>query len=220
MAKAPRPGLVKTRMCPPLTQQQAAELYSCMLDDVLEASRVHAGVLGLEPVVAVHPADALVEVADRAPPAFRVIAQSGGGLGARMDHAVREACAGGADRVLLRGSDNPVLSLAHVQEVARLLDSHDLVLTPDSDGGYGLVAVTRPWPGVFDHPMSTRTLLDETVSGARRRGLAVALSQACFDLDCVLDLRALDSWRRSVDDRSLCARTLDWLDEMGLQLES
>ena len=38
LAKAPRPGLVKTRMCPPLTPTEAAQLYGAMLDDILNAS--------------------------------------------------------------------------------------------------------------------------------------------------------------------------------------
>ena len=55
-AKAPRPGEVKTRMCPPLTPEQAADFYAAMLDDVLEATAEFAPRLGLAPVLAVHPA--------------------------------------------------------------------------------------------------------------------------------------------------------------------
>jgi len=73
-AKAPRPGLVKTRMAPPLSPDQAAELYSNLLDDVLEATGVFAEALGLSAVVAVHPPDACSEIALRAPRNFRVIA--------------------------------------------------------------------------------------------------------------------------------------------------
>ena len=62
-----------------------------MLDDVLEATQRHAVALGMWPVVAVHPADALAEVADRAPAGTPIIAQRGAGLGSRMDHAVRQA---------------------------------------------------------------------------------------------------------------------------------
>lgn len=215
MAKAPRPGLVKTRMCPPLTLDQAAELYACMLDDVLAATRAQAAALDLEPVVAVHPEDARAELTERVPAGFRVVAQAGAGLGARMDRAVREAFAGGASRVLVRGSDNPALSLEHLRETLQLLERHDLVLTPDRDGGYGLVALSRPAPGLFDHPMSTSTLLDDTLAGARRSGLGVALAKPCFDIDTARDLRALDAWRRSVGDPDLCPRTLAWIDGMG-----
>ena len=51
-AKRPEPGFVKTRLCPPLRPEQAAELYACMLDDVLVASARAAPALGLEPVLA------------------------------------------------------------------------------------------------------------------------------------------------------------------------
>ena len=54
-AKAPQPGRVKTRMTPPLTQQQAADLYAALLRDVLEATARFAADLSLVPVLAVHP---------------------------------------------------------------------------------------------------------------------------------------------------------------------
>lgn len=215
-AKAPRPGLVKTRMCPPLTPEQAADLYGCMLDDVLDATAEHAARLDLEPLVAVHPPDGLREVAERCPPVFRVQRQRGDGLAARMDVAVREACASGRERVIVRGSDNPAVSVDHVRELLDLLDRHDVVLTPDRDGGYGLVGVRRPIGGLFDHAMSRADLLDRTVASARERGLSVALGRACFDLDRVDDFAHLDTWRRMGGEAHTCARTIAWIENRGL----
>jgi glycosyltransferase A (GT-A) superfamily protein (DUF2064 family) len=54
-AKSPEPGRVKTRMTPPLSPVQAAELYGHLLDDVLEATAGFAGELNLQPILAVHP---------------------------------------------------------------------------------------------------------------------------------------------------------------------
>jgi hypothetical protein len=215
-AKAPRPGLVKTRMCPPLTPEQAADLYGCMLDDVLEATAGWARGLGLECVLAAHPSDALIELADRAPVEFKVVAQRGGGLAARMDHAIREACAGGFERVLLRGSDNPAMSHAHLREALALLDRHAAALTPDCDGGYGLVAVRAPIDGLFDHTMSSEGLLEATVDAARARGVEVALGAEAFDLDSIGDLARLDAWRRTGDETHICARTISWIEAHSL----
>jgi rSAM/selenodomain-associated transferase 1 len=211
-AKAPRAGLVKTRMCPPFTPEQAAELYACMLDDVLEQSARDAACLGLEPVLAVHPPDAVPELADRAPPVFRVIRQRGDGLAARMDLAAREACAAGFERVILRGSDNPMVSLRHLEVTLDLLDRHSLVLTPDRDGGYGVVGLCAPVPGLFDHEMSTVDLLASTVDRARARGTRVAIGEDSFDLDCVADLGVLRDWLDASGQRHTCARTAAWLD--------
>ena len=108
-AKQPRPGRVKTRMVPPLSPQQAADFYRELLGDVLAATIRVAAELGLAPILAVDPPAAVRELAGQAPSGFRVIAQRGGGLGERMDWAIREAAAGGVDRILLRGSDSPIL---------------------------------------------------------------------------------------------------------------
>ncbi len=216
LAKAPRPGLVKTRMCPPLTPEQAADFYACMLEDVLAASLVHARALGLEPWLAVHPTDALGEMADRAPGSFRVFRQRGEDLAVRMDWVTREACASGCERVILRGSDNPTLDLEQVRETLGLLDRHDVVLTPDRDGGYGMIGLRQPDPGLFEHEMSSNRLLDETVNAARARGLDVALGATGFDLDSIEDFALLDDWRQVRDETHMCARTVAWIEEHAL----
>lgn len=94
-AKEPRPGLVKTRMTPPLPPEIAAELYAHLLDDVLQATADAARELGFAPVLVVHPPEAVKALAERAPAGFRVSAQRGPDLGARMAVALAEAAAGG-----------------------------------------------------------------------------------------------------------------------------
>jgi rSAM/selenodomain-associated transferase 1 len=214
-AKRPEPGRVKTRLCPPFTPAQAAALYRAMLADVLEASAEMAGQAGFEPVLAVAPPDACAELARACPPAFRVVAQRGGDLAARMEWAVAEAAAGGAAPILLRGSDSPALDGAAIAEASAALDAHDLALCPDRDGGYGLVALRRPAPGLFAHPMSTRTVLDDTLLRATQQGLRVHLLRPRFDVDTVEDLRWLAELRGS-SAVERCARTCAWLDEQRL----
>jgi hypothetical protein len=214
-AKAPRPGSVKTRMTPPLTPEQAAALYGHMLDDVLETTARIVAALDLDAVLALHPAESCAELAHRAPTCFRVVAQCGTGLGERMAHAAAEAGAAGARRILLRGSDSPVLGRAHFEAALDALDEHDLVVSPDSDGGYGLVGMRAPHDGLFDHPMSTQTVLEETVANAGRLGLAVQLLESSFDLDTVEDLRELER-ARAAGRASTCPRTLAYLDGAGL----
>jgi rSAM/selenodomain-associated transferase 1 len=217
-AKAPEPGRVKTRLCPPLTPAQAAELYRCLLEDAFAESAEAAAPLGLEPVVAADPAAAGPALAALAPRGFRAVAQSGPDLGARMTHVLRQAAAAGAAGLLMRGSDSPALDRATLQEAWAALTEHDVVLVPDPDGGYGLVglgarALARgaPAPGLFDHPMSTPTVLVETVARADCLGLAVRRLAPGFDIDRHEDLRRLAAFRhRSVT--CPCPRTLAFLD--------
>ena len=214
-AKAPRVGEVKTRMTPPLAPAEAAALYTCMLDDVLEASAALAGEHGLEPVLAAHPAEACAELARRAPRAFRVVAQRGLDLGARMEWAVAEAAAGGASLVVLRGSDSPTLAAPVLRAALEALTDVDLALSPDRDGGYQLVALRRPAPGLFAHPMGTPSVLEDTLARARSLGLRARLVVPGFDLDTVDDLR----WPAEARRRGLalgCRRTLALLDDADL----
>jgi rSAM/selenodomain-associated transferase 1 len=210
-ARAPRPGQVKTRMCPPLSPDQAAALYAALLADVLDTTADLCRRLELEPVVTVHPGRACAEIARVAPPTFRVIAQRGATLAARMSWAMREAAACGASPILLRGSDSPLLDAAIVSAALEALRGADLAVSPDPDGGYNLIGVRRPVGGLFDQAMSTSKVLDDTLANARRAGLRSALLPVSFDLDTAEDLRELLRERGPSRAESLCPRTLAML---------
>lgn len=221
-AKRPAAGLVKTRLCPPLSPSQAAELYGCLLADVLEESGRAARALGLAPVVAVDPPDACAEIVAAAPSGFRAVAQRGPDLGARMAHVARTAAAAGARCALLRGSDSPTLALPALREAVQALASSDVAVSPDRDGGYGLVALgaralLRGFAGaaLFDHPMSTPTVLADTEERALRSGLRVARIAQGFDVDRFEDLQLLAAERHK-GATTACPRTLALLDAHAL----
>ncbi len=213
-AKAPRPGLVKTRMTPPFSPSQAAAFYACLLDDVLETTAESARRLGLDAVIAVYPAEACGEIARRAPPIFRVVGQCGQDLAHRMRWAVSEAAAGGFSPVLLRGSDSPALSPCTIEEALEALTGADVVISPDLDGGYNLIALRTPAPGLFDSPLSTASVLTDTLASAARLGLKARVLSGGFDLDTAADLRWLAEARRT--GTPPCPRTLSFLDEHAL----
>ncbi len=215
LAKAPRAGAVKTRLCPPFTPAEAGEFYAHLLADVLAASAELALEFRLVAIVAVHPPQACGEIARGAPAGFQVVPQRGRDLGRRMDWAVREACAAGAPRVLLRGSDSPLIDSEVVAAAIAALDDVDLVLRPDRDGGYGLVGTKRPAPGLFEHPMSTPSVLADTLANAARQGLSTRLLEPGFDVDTFADLRRLEALRSPRLAR-LCPATLAYLDEHEL----
>lgn len=213
-AKQPVEGAVKTRMAPPLELVDATELYRHMLDDVLAVSAAAARWLGLEALVAVHPPQAVREVARQTPAPLACVAQRGRDLASRMAWAVAEAGAAAAWPVLLRGSDSPGLAPEAIAEALRSLRDADVVIVPDLDGGYSLVGLRRPAPGLFDHPMSTASVAEDTRAAAIRLGRSVQVLAPCFDLDCAADLR----WLAEARDRvaALCPRTLAFLDERNL----
>jgi len=213
LAKRPEPGRVKTRLCPPFTPEQAAGFYAAMLRDVLETMAAEAPGLGLALRLAVHPAEAVADPGVPLPPVFEVVAQQGADLSERMDDAARRAHAEGFAPVLLRGSDSPLLDGASLGRALDLLAHRDVVLGPDLDGGYNLVGLRRPLPGLFAHEMSTGRVLEDTCKRARELGASVELLPGGFDIDTFEDLRIL--WTRSDGDRARL-HSCAYLDRHGL----
>jgi hypothetical protein len=184
-----------------------------MLDDVLAHALRASAAFGLEAVLALTPAEAVR--AFPAPGGMRCEPQRGPDLGARMEHAFARELAAGRGPVLLRGSDSPTLSLATLAAALDALGRCDLVLCPDRDGGYNLVGLRRPAPGLFAHPMSTPSVLADTLGHASAAGLSHALLPAGFDLDTADDLRLLAEARQR-GEASDCSRTLAYLDRHRL----
>ena len=211
--KDPEPGRVKTRMCPPLSARQAAELYAAMLEDVLVATGEFAAHLGLEPILALDPPEACAAWQGRVPSGYRVIPQRGPALAERMSRVVDDE-GGGPLPILLRGSDSPALPEDRLVSALRALEHCDVTLAPDADGGYSLIGLRGRWPGLFAHPMSTDRVLADTLRRAEALGARTALLEAGFDLDRFEDLEALQV-ATSGPERALCSRTLAYLEREG-----
>ena len=202
--KAPVPGTVKTRLCPPLTHDEAASLHGSLVLDVIEKAQGLTGVtlyVACAPDIA-HPFFKVLEGRYSA----RLLLQEGDDLGTRMSDAIQKAFSLGHQRVILTGTDLPSLTRAQVSQTVTQLGSHDLVLGPTLDGGYYLVALSRPAPELFrDIAWSTTTVLEETQKKAATLGLSVALLPSLRDLDEIEDLKTFV--QLAGKDKSLSKRT-------------
>ncbi|HZP38067.1 MAG TPA: TIGR04282 family arsenosugar biosynthesis glycosyltransferase [Methylomirabilota bacterium] len=190
MAKAPRPGAVKTRLCPPLRPPEAAELARCFLLDAVD--RVRA-VAGARPVIGYSPPEARSEF-EQIAPGFALLAQEGPDLGARQSRLLAEVLALGHAAALVMGTDVPTLPCECLDEAVSLVMAPDvdLVLGPTEDGGYYLVGLRTPCPALFENmPWSTSTVLTRTLERAQRLGLRAACLPAWFDVDTTADLERL-----------------------------
>ena len=190
MAKAPRPGEVKTRLCPPLLPADAAVLYRCFLLDKIAAVGALANA---QPTLAYTPADARAEFAALAP-GFALVPQQGPDLGARL-HATLEAllAAGHAGAVAV-DSDTPTLPRDFLQQAVDSLagPGPDVVLGPTEDGGYYLIGVRAAHRELFDGvPWSTPQVLEVTLRRAAGAGLRVERLPVWFDVDTPDDLERL-----------------------------
>ena len=131
-----------------------------------------------------------------------------------MARAVDEAAAAGTAPILLRGSDSPALGEETLAAALEALERSDLVVCPDRDGGYNLIGLRRPAPGLFRHPMSTESVLTDTLANAAAAGLSHAVLEPGFDIDVASDLHWLEEARHG--SALPCPRTLAFLDSRDL----
>jgi rSAM/selenodomain-associated transferase 1 len=188
IAKRPAPGQTKTRLCPPLSPEQAAQLYECFLKDTLAAARAVPGAARL---INYAPSDADGYFAGLAAD-FGRLPQVGADLGQRLNHALTRCLEEGFRRAVIMDSDSPTLPADYVVQAFEALESADVVLGPCEDGGYYLIGLTRPQPRLLrEVQMSTPRVLEDTLALARAAGLRVALLPRWYDVDTVVELERL-----------------------------
>jgi rSAM/selenodomain-associated transferase 1 len=191
MAKAPRAGHVKTRLVPPLTQEEATELYRCLLlDKILQVGTLS----GVDPYLAYTPPEAQAQMASLAPQGFTLIPQVGSDLGDRLHHLSEILLGRGHPGVIIIDSDTPTLPSTYLLDALDRIqnESTDLVLGPAEDGGYYLIGLKRPCWSLFDSiPWSGPSVLSETLRRASAQRLEVATLPTWFDVDTASDLLRL-----------------------------
>ncbi len=189
MAKAPYAGHVKTRLVPPLSPAEAALLYeSFLLDTIEELGRVS----GIAPFLAYTPRAAEPYFSGIVPKGYTLIAQSPGDLGDRLARVAEALFRRGATAVVLLGSDTPTLPIELVHRAFRSLSHADVVLGPSTDGGYYLIGMQRPTPGLFaDIPWSSGRVAACTRARAGDLGVTVSLLPPWSDIDTADDLERL-----------------------------
>jgi rSAM/selenodomain-associated transferase 1 len=192
--KAPRPGLVKTRLAASLGAEQASVIYGQLVRTVLQRVQQVSSVQ-----IRFAPPDAWTEVAGwRLSPTWDLKPQPDGDLGQRMLQAFTAAFESGADRVVLIGTDTPELHESDVREAFTALRRDDVVLGPAADGGYWLIGLSEPHPSLFEGmEWSTDQVFSETVRRAQGRGLTLHLLRVLEDIDTVEDWRNYEA-RRTV----------------------
>ncbi len=206
LAKEPRPGSVKTRLCPPLTPAGAAQLAEASLTTTLE-------------VVAVVAADAHVLVVDGQPgtwlpSGFEVLSQRGAGHDERIANAFTDA----GTPAFLIGMDSPQVTPSLLAEALDRLQrpGTDAVLGLAEDGGWWGLGVRRADPRIL-----LGVAMSRPDTGARQLdrlgalGLRTVLLPTLRDVDGIRDARAV----ARLIPRSPFARTLGLL-EAGIAVAS
>jgi rSAM/selenodomain-associated transferase 1 len=180
-AKAPIPGEVKTRLQGLLGAEGAAALHAGLVRHVLSTA-VAAGVGPVELHGAPDDRDPFfLRCAER----FHVtlLPQRGGDLGERMRLAFERSFAHRRALIVV-GSDCPALSADHLREAAAALRDAPAVLVPAEDGGYVLIGLSAPVPGLFEGvDWSTDRVLRQTRARFAETGVHCVELPALWDID-------------------------------------
>ncbi|HWI41845.1 MAG TPA: TIGR04282 family arsenosugar biosynthesis glycosyltransferase [Verrucomicrobiae bacterium] len=187
-ARRPSPGTVKTRLARSMGEEAAAELYRCMLFDVVEKA---ASLRQAEPVIFyVRDAEAAAYFAENFP-GLEAFPQAEGGLGERLTAAFGAMFAAGRRKCVAIGTDSPDLPAEYLADAFRLLQEKEgrVVLGPAADGGYWLIGMDRLRPPLFrDIPWSTDAVLRSTIERCGEEAADHALLPEWYDVDVAEDL--------------------------------
>lgn len=180
LAKAPIPGLTKTRLIPTIGAHAAAVLQERLTGHTVEtalAATVGPVTLWCTPD-ARH--DSFRELVLRHRIALKQ--QPAGDLGARMRAAIN-------GRTLVIGTDCPALTPELLRAAARALDTADVVLIPAEDGGYVLIGARAAYPALFTGmTWGSATVLAETRVRMQASGLVSTEFPTLWDVDTEADL--------------------------------
>jgi uncharacterized protein len=211
MAKAPRPGEVKTRLAQSHSVEAVTEFYRCLLDDTLALARSLRDV----EVAIMCPDSDLKELAQLASNSASVVAQKGVGLAAALTSVFAHFAKDNQRRTIAFNSDSPHLPRAVLEDAFEMLAAHDVVVGPTHDGGYYLVGAKASYPTLFaSDGMGTSSALERLLAHARALELSVAFVAPFYDIDVADDLTRLAEELRLAPARA--PRTSAWLKEWEL----
>jgi rSAM/selenodomain-associated transferase 1 len=163
MAKEPVAGRVKTRLCPPCTAQEAADVAASALADTLAAvcaARADRRVLVLDG-----------DAGPWVPPGVEVLPQRGEAFAERLAAGWSDVLADGGGRTVQIGMDTPQVTPALLDDALDRLERVPAVLGLAEDGGWWALGLRAAHAGLFvDVPMSA----DDT--GERQAARVAALT--------------------------------------------
>jgi rSAM/selenodomain-associated transferase 1 len=208
MAKAPKLGMVKTRLTESLPSPAVTALYRCLLEDTLALARSLTSV----EVAVMCPASDHDELAHLLGNTVRVVAQKGQGLAAGLTSVFQHFTAAGRQHVIAFNSDSPHLAPSVLDSAFEILATHDVVVGPTHDGGYYLVGAKAAYPALFEGDgMGTGSALDRLLTRTKVLELSTGFTEPFYDIDVASDLILLARELRLAPAKA--PRTAGWFGE-------
>lgn len=218
MARMPLPGKVKTRLMPLLTSDEVCELYRAMLLDTVEKCLV---LEEFDLWVAFTPDNERGWFEKNIDSSIGLMAQRGEALGDRMHNIIEDRYVGGAEAVLVMGTDLPTLPMEHIRRAGHFLrNGTEVVLGPSEDGGYYLIGLCEPEPRLFEGiEWGSELVLEQTLYQLEAVGKLVGKIPSWFDVDEPQDVNRLRMDLTAGDLLSESPRTVDFFHRVGRRLD-
>jgi uncharacterized protein len=208
MAKAPKPGMVKTRLIESLPSPAVTALYGCLLEDTLALAKS----LRMVEVAVMCPEPDQDELAHLLGNTVQVVAQKGEGLAAGLTSVFRHFTSARGQHVIAFNSDSPHLAPSVLYSAFEILAKHDVVVGPTHDGGYYLVGAKAAYPSLFEGDgMGTKSALDRLLTRTKALELSTGFTEPFFDIDVANDLILLARELRLAPSKA--PRTAAWFSE-------
>lgn len=194
MAKASIPGKTKTRLVPPLTVDEAATLNTVFLRDTADTILSAAAFANISGWMAYAPAGTEMFFRTHLPQSIGLLETVAPSFGECLLHAAATLLRAGYGAACLLNSDSPTLPAGYLVAAATALAAPGdrIVLGPSTDGGYYLIGMKHPHPGLFqDIAWSTDQVFAQTLARAKALGLAVFELPSWYDVDTAESLQTL-----------------------------
>jgi uncharacterized protein len=194
MAKASIPGKTKTRLVPPLSEDEAAGLNTVFLRDAADNILAAAGFANVSGWMAYAPAGSATFFRSHLPPTMGLLETTAPTLGECLRYASVSLLRSGHGAVCLINSDSPTLPVGYLVTAATALAAAGdrIVIGPCTDGGYYLIGMKRPHIGLFeDIAWSTDRVFSQTLARAGALGLSVFELPTWYDVDSAGSLATL-----------------------------
>lgn len=189
--KEPRAGRVKTRLAASIGAAAAARLYEAFFLDTLDQARAAGG----QRVALSYPDGKSSGYFARVAPDALQLPQTESDFGARLAGAFERAWREGHRHVVMIGSDAPQVGAASWSTAFGHLEAGRPAIGPALDGGFYLLALGEPAPGLFEGvEWSTPRVYGQILERAREIGLELAELEPTFDIDEAGDLERLREW--------------------------
>lgn len=176
--KIPELGEVKTRLLPFLTKEICVELQTAFIKDMYDSIRD----AGIDIVISYAANGDLAPLQSIVHPDIKLIKQEGHDIGEKMYHAIASTLEK-YNKVLLIGSDIPLLQKIDLEKAFQILEQKDMVISPTYDGGYYLIGMKKVNRDIFKMEYSTSSVFEESIEKMESLGLSYGIGNSQLDID-------------------------------------